>query len=47
MGKEEQGLVNEASARGEKPSKEGDDNTAVAKPWWGGDDVLLRWQGEE
>jgi len=41
-GKEEQGLVNEASARGGKPSKEGDDNTAVAKPWWGGDVVLLR-----
>jgi hypothetical protein len=34
--KEERGLVDEASARGGKPSKEGDDDAAEAKPWWGG-----------
>jgi hypothetical protein len=34
--KEERGLVDKASARGGKPSKEGDDEAAEAKPWRGG-----------
>ena len=35
--KEERGLVDEASARGGEPSKEGDDDAAAeAKPWRGG-----------
>jgi hypothetical protein len=34
--KEERGLVDEASARGGKPSKEGDDDAAEAKLWRGG-----------
>ncbi len=46
-GKDERGLINEASARGENLNKEGDDNAAEAKPWqgrWGV--ILLRRQGE-
>ena len=34
--REERGLVDEASARGGEPSKEGDDEAAEAKPWRGG-----------
>jgi hypothetical protein len=42
-GKEERGLVDEASARGGEPSKEGDEDTAEAEPWRGrGGVVLLR-----
>jgi hypothetical protein len=45
--KEERGLVDKASARGEKPSKEGDDDAAEATPWWGRGGVVLLWRRGE
>jgi hypothetical protein len=45
--KRNQVVIGEASARGENPSKEADDDTAEAKPWRGrGGIVLLRRQCE-
>jgi hypothetical protein len=43
-GKEERGLIDEASARGKPPYKEGDGNAAEAKPWQGTWGIILLQQ---